>query len=638
MTTGSASPSSTSTPATAHNSQPVVPAYNLRLIRHWLAILCAAIPSMLSSSEPHIATNSFCTATDSSTSSSDVRKTVTGTLTDEAAFEFMSGGSNTQIVHRFHSSYTSSSPLFLSKSQGIQRRHHSRGYISNKENAASGYTASQSRSSSWTRSRSTTPTPAPSTATLSALEILDGSGSEGYETANSPSTASFKSLSSIPSETDYATVKQCKTEASTEFHTADHCQCASEVSSEYVIAEKCKTEASTKFYTAEKCKSETATKNPLRDHVFMQDNPIRGEYAALIGRRHPCRKGSDTSSNPPPPLTEVPSLQSPESDIHPELPPESVPLPPSEISPTISSTSRDLESEHIEETPAPHRRYTESSEFVMSDLPVSEEGLPSPAPLATTESSPSIHPSQWAPETDISYESSQLQPTPLTQSLQIQDGCDTSFETSIMRPSVSPLTSFGSLTAITETITTSAASTPPPPPSPPPPLPAIVIQTVISPSSRPTPLSLTSTASLSLSRTPSSVSSISSLSSKISLAEDNGISLADVPPPSEVSTEPSLLSSLHSPSISSVHYSPQPTRVPPPEISLSDHFPAPSPSVSSDTLQTNQPSIHLLETVQTQTHTECTEVITHEIDRLLHHIHELDHLRSQERQEIPENI
>ncbi|KAG6369074.1 hypothetical protein JVT61DRAFT_1518 [Boletus reticuloceps] len=149
----------------------------------------------------------------------------------------------------------------------------------------------------------------------------------------------------------------------------------------------------------------------------------------------------------------------------------------------------------------------------MSDLPMSEVSLPSPVPLATTESSSSIHPSQWAPETDISYESSQLQPTPLMQSLQIQYKHNTSFEMSIIHPSVSSLTSFGSLMAITETITTSAASTPPPPLSLPPPL--LTTVTVISPSSRPTPLSLTSMVSSSLSRTPSSVSSISSLPSRI---------------------------------------------------------------------------------------------------------------------------
>ncbi|KAF8556599.1 hypothetical protein OG21DRAFT_1482945 [Imleria badia] len=560
--------------------------------------------SRTSSSEPRTTTNSFYTMSNSSTSSSDARPTTTDIITDETAFEFTSGDSNTQIVPSTlsyrrtesnsylgdshdgsytYSSYTSSSPSSLSRSSGIRRTRYSRTYISDKENATSGYTASQSRStlSTWTRSRSTTPTPAPSAAALSALDFPDGLGSEGYKTANSPLTASFKAP-------------------------------------------------------------------------------------------------TPPSQSP----TEAALLQSPELDIHLEITditPESVPLPPLEISPTMLSASRDLESEHFkalivpplsivssgelsfslpptvesssedESSRMPTVSSTESSEFVMRDLPVSEEGLSSPGPLATTESSPSVHASHWASETDISYESSQLLPTPLTQSIQFQDGRDTSIDTSFMHPSVSPLTSLGSLTAMTETITTSVVSTPipppPPPPAlPPPPPPAPVAQSVSSPSSGPTPLSLTSTASSSLSRTPSSVSSVSSLSSRISLAEDDDVlSLADAPARSEVSTEPSLLSSLRSSSISPVHYSPQPTRVPPPESSVTDHSPdhssPPSPSVSSDTPQTNQPSIHSeLETVPTQTHTERTDVITHEIDRLLHHIHELDHVRGQESHEIAENV
>lgn len=554
--------------------------------------------SRTSSSEPHTTTNSFYTMSDSSTSSSDVHRTTTGIVTDETAFEFTSGGSNTQIVPSTlsyrrtesnsylgdshdgsytYSSYTSTSPSSLSRSPGIRRRHYSRNCFSDKENMASGYTASQSRStlSTWTRSRSSTPTPAPSTTALSALEIPDGSGSEGYETANSPSTASFKSLPSIPSETDYMTVEQCKTETSTEFHTVD--RCASDVSSEYMTVEKCKTETETEFVTAALC--ECPRTEPSETHY---------ETASL------CRTIPSEASTPlswavdlpverAPTPTDVPSLQPSESDVLPNVTPESVPLPPSEFSPTISTASRDLDSEHLEVTvvrpsssivssdelsiPLPSTAEsssedessrmrtvssTESSEFVMSDLPVSEEGLSSPAPLATTESSPSIHPSQWASETDFSYESSQLQPTPLTQSLQIQDGHDASFETSFMRPSVSPLTSFGSLTAMTETITTSVVSTPLPPAPPPPPAP--VTHSVSSPSSGPTPFSITSATSSSLSRTPSTVSSVSSLSTRFSLVEDDVVSLADVPAPSEVSTEPSLLSSLRSSSISSVHF------------------------------------------------------------------------------------
>jgi len=550
--------------------------------------------SRTSSSEPRTTTNSFYTMSDSSTSSSDARPTTTGTITDEAAFEFTSGGSNTQIVPSTlsyrrtesnsylgdshdgsytYSSYTSSSPSSLSRSPGIRRRCYSRNYTSDKENAPSGYTASQTRStlSTWTRSRSTTPTPAPS---LSALEIPDGSGSEGYETANSPSTASFKSLPSIPSETDYATVEQCKTEASTEFHTVD--RCVSDVSSEYVTAEKCKTETETDFVTAALCECERTEQSETHYETASLCKTIPSE--ASTPRSLAIDLPVEMAPTPPPKTpTDIRSLQSPESDVLPEITPESVPPPP-ERSPTMSSSSPDLESEHLEITVVPPSSIvgsselsvslpstaessseessriptalsTESSEFVMDDVPVSEESIQSPAPLATTESSsPSVHPSQWASETDISYESSQLLPTPLTQSLQFQDGRDASFETSFMRPSVSPLTSFGSLTAMTETITTSVVSTPPPPPAAP------VTHSISSPSSGPTPLSTTSTASSTLSRTPSTVSSVSSLSSRISLADDDVVSLAGAPAPSEVSTEPSLLSSLRSSTISSVHY------------------------------------------------------------------------------------
>lgn len=68
------------------------------------------------------------------------------------------------------------------------------------------------------------------------------------------------------------------------------------------------------------------------------------------------------------------------------------------------------------------------------------------------------------------------------------------------------------------------------------------------------------------------------------------------------------------------------------------HSSAPSPSLSLSTPQTNKPSISELETESTHTPTEHTEVITHEIDRLLHHIHELDRFRGQENHEISENV
>ena len=226
-----------------------------------------SVSSRMSSSESHTTTNSFYTMTDSSISSSNMCPTTTGIITDETVFKFMSSDSDTQIVPSTlfyrrtesnsylgnshnklysYSSYTSTSPSSLSKSLGIWRCY-SRSYPSDKENTASGYTASHSCSTlcTWTRSWSTILTPAPSTSALSALEIPDGSGSEGYKTANSPLTASFKSLPSISSKTDYVTVKQCKTEASTEFCTVDCC--ALDVSSKYVTAAKCGTVISIDF-------------------------------------------------------------------------------------------------------------------------------------------------------------------------------------------------------------------------------------------------------------------------------------------------------------------------------------------------------------------------------------------------------
>ncbi|KAF9224785.1 hypothetical protein BS17DRAFT_731403 [Gyrodon lividus] len=649
--------------------------------------------SRTSSNEPRTTTNSFYSMTASSASSSEERPTTTDIITDETAFEFTSGGSNTQVVASTlsyrrtesnsylgdshdgsysYSSYTPTSPSrsTLSRSSEVRRRRYTHSEeTSDKENTTSGYTASQSRStlSTWTRSRSTTPTPVLPAAALSALEIPDSSGSEGYDTAHSPSTASFKSLPTIPSESDYVPVEWCKTDVSTEFYTAE--RCASDVSTEYVTAGKCKTVTETDFYTAEKCRTETETEfvtAELCECERSEESETHYETASL------CKTIPSEASTPrslvvdlpvrsaptPPPKTPsvVPSLESPESEVHLDITPESVPLPPSEFSPTASSVSRDLLWEHLEETEVTlsivHSSdvsvalpstlestsgeessgiptvssITESSEFPMSDIPVSESTTSSPSPLASTESTPSIHLSQWALETDISYDSSHLQPTPFTQSIQLQEGREASFETSFIRPSVSPLTSLGTLTLITEVTSTSA----PPTPLPPPPVP----QSVSSPSSGPTPMTLTSTASSSLSRTPSTVSSVSSLSSEISLADNYGVSLADVPAPSEISTVPSLLSSQ-----SSMHYYPHPTMIALPPSPAPTQSPAPSISVSMSTPQSNQPSIHSdLETEPTHTHTERTETITHEIDRLLHHIHELDHFRGQETREILEDV
>jgi len=227
----------------------------------------------------------------STTSTSDQDPTTSDIIIDETTLEFTSGGLNTEIVpstlsyRRTESnSYlgdshdgsfacrtctpTSPSCSSLSRSAEIRRRRYTRCLMcsedaSDKENTASGYMplASRSMMSTWTRSCTVTPTPVPSTAVLSILDLRDSSGSEGCETASSPSTASFKSLPTILSKTgassEFYTADVCKTEASTEFYTAEICR--SEVSTEFVTAEKCKTETETEFVTADICESERST-------------------------------------------------------------------------------------------------------------------------------------------------------------------------------------------------------------------------------------------------------------------------------------------------------------------------------------------------------------------------------------------
>ncbi|KAF9231043.1 hypothetical protein BU15DRAFT_82894 [Melanogaster broomeanus] len=398
-----------------------------------------------------------------------------------------------------------------------------------------------------------------SDASWSAPEIAHGSGSEGYDTARSPS---FKSLPSIPLESDYATAEKCRTEASTESYTVE--RCASDMSTEYVTAEMCRTETETDFYTVERCKSEAETEfvtAELCECEGSETSETHYEAASL------CRTIPSEASTP----------RSPAIDVLLDTTPESVPLPPSELSPTMSSVSRDLGSERLEETEiiqlliaglgdvsislpstlestseAESSRIvsgiTESSDFPMRDIPVSSSSMLSLSPL----------------------------PTPLKQSIQLQEGRDASFDTSFMRPM---------------------------PSTPLPPLP--VPHSVSSPSSGPTPMTLTSTASSSLSRTPSSVSSMSSLSTGISLVLDDAVSLADAPAPSEISTVPSLLSSRLS--SGSMHYYVHPTMGPLPV------FPAPLISVSMSTPHSNQPSTHSdPEMEPTRMHTEHTEIITHE--------------------------
>ncbi|KAG1819261.1 uncharacterized protein BJ212DRAFT_1345067, partial [Suillus subaureus] len=612
-------------------------------------------------------------------------------------------------------------------------------YSTSEEPSDREYSATtRSTLSGWTRSR----TPTTTTEGFLAVEERESSGSEGYTTAHaspSPSTASFKSLPTIPSESDYQTLDTCKTCVSSEFVTAE--RCASDVETDYVTAEKCKTETETDFWTAEVCKSdkeetqyETAsvcltipseeglstprsglavelpadepidepTEAPIEAPIDVTidipiDVPIGEPIGVLVEVptdepidvlidvpidmpidmpiEAPVEAPIDMPVEAPIDVTIEAPIDEPidlheEDEVDVDLPPTPPPKAPSEVPsiiseepvPEVSITPEAVTAQEeiaedsllesappttqAPETPTPivsfHTdstfSYTESDlspahpelDTSVSSLTESSEPfvIASPRTVQTPVLSisdhdeeavtPSVHPSQWPSETDVSFDSSALQPTPSIQSAALQEGIDGSFETSFMRPSISPLSSIARLTPITETI---SSLTPSPRQMFHP------LELVSSPSSGPTPLTMSTSASSSLSRTASTVSGVSSIA--IEAEEEDAVSVRAA---SDISTVPTLLSTI---SQESVRYMPMPSpRTVPLPVS-----PVPtsvSMSVSVTTPHDDIPSIHsVLETEHTRTHTEQT--ITHDIDRLLHHIQEIDQFRGQETQEIAEN-
>ena len=587
---------------------------------------------------------------DSTRTSSGNGQTTTGLVTDETAFEFTSGESNTQIVpstlsyrrtesnsylgdshdgsrsytqytssedrsrtpysstdtrsrtpYSYSSSgYTSSTPYTytsgsytpspsLSRSAEVRRRPY--GAYSTTEGLSDRENSGTTRStlSGWTRSR----TPTTTTEGFLAVEEKESSGSEGYNTAHttpSSSTGSFKSLPTIPSESDYQTLETCKTCVSTEFVTAE--VCPSDVETTYVTAEVCKTETETDYWTAELCKSEkeetqyetasicrtipseeglSTPKSGLVKELSPGDEPIYLHEEVELEEERQVEEEEELELEleeevelelevppTPPPKTpsEVPSIVSEESEQpHPVVSSEAVtaqeeivreesllesashtvqstetPTPPvsfhSDSSTSYLPTETDVSQAQIQ-SDISVSTLTESSDLTMSETPRSDRV---PTILSESEEeavTPSVHPSQWPAETDVSFDSSALQPTPSVQSAALQE-VDASFETSIFRPSASPPSSIARLTPITESVSSLAP-------------PYSVIHhpphTISSPSSGPTPLTA-STVSSSLSRTPSSVTDVSSLDTQV---EDDAVSTRAA---SDISTVPSLLSTI----------------------------------------------------------------------------------------------
>jgi hypothetical protein len=460
------------------------------------------------------------------------------------------------------------------------------------------------------------------------VEERESSGSEGYTTAHaspSPSTASFKSLPTIPSESDYQTLDTCKTCVSSEFVTAE--RCVSDVETDYVTAEKCKTETETDFWTAEVCKSdkeetqyETASvcltipseeglstprsalvaelpaEEPIQEliqestqelvELSIQEPiqepiqvPIQVPIQAPIGELIEVPIGEpielheeeevDLPPTPPPkPPSEVPSIISEEPALEVSITPEAVTAleeieedsllestPPTAQAPesptptisfhtdsSVSYTESDLSSVHPE-LDTSVSTLTESTEPLVVAIPqTAQTPVLSISDHDEEAVTPSVHPSQWPSETDVSFDSSALQPTPSVQSAALQEGIDGSFETSFMRPSVSPLSSIARLTPITETISSLTPS------------PRQIfhpLELVSSPSSGPTPLTMSTSASSSLSRTASTVSGVSSIA--IEADEEDVMSVRAA---SDISTMPSLLSTRSEDSVRYVGSSP----------------------------------------------------------------------------------
>ena len=261
----------------------------------------------------------------------------------------------------------------------------------------------------------------------------------------------------------------------------------------------------------------------------------------------------------------------------------SVPLPESVASPSL------LGSELPSERPvvAPLRPLSPTGSI--SSIP---QSLPRPSPIqrlgslptttllsTVTESTPStitpsrgsarsraptspstIHGSLWAPETDDTYESSILRASPSVQSVAFPEGPDISFDTSFLRPTASAYSSqertrlstieeslssdsqpisysSPSSSSVTPTVSISASPTPSLSPTGPPTVPSPSLGAP-SPTTASSPILTAEPSVVALTRTPSSVSTASSIPLGSDIFDNR--SLFDEPL-EDVPTEPSLL-------------------------------------------------------------------------------------------------
>ncbi|CDO77431.1 hypothetical protein BN946_scf184857.g38 [Trametes cinnabarina] len=532
-----------------------------------------------------------------------------------------------------------------------------------------------------TRSRSVTPTPSSSSYTRSTAEgrttesetegLTDGSTYYSAQTPvpKSPSTASFKSLSTIPSLSDYETAVICDTE----YETAEKCP-SERAESEYKTAALCPTPPQeTEFITADVCASDVSTDFKTAE--------------CRCKDKERAMEADEISINPPSEIPTIPSSASSPLSRDIELQPADIPLPPSTYSPselsehteraispspspspTPSSVTPSTEPS-LELTPSAGEVSlpTPSSIELSSDEPTTES-IPGPSPIPplsdldvsissptessvtptpssqltptvpstieqpTTVSSPAIPESQWGVESDESYESSMLRASPSMASIALPEGPDTSFETSFLRPSGTPQSSEESmLTPITEVSPSSPISESSPSPES---TPTQSTLSLLPSMPSPTPLPTDLPRGVSLTRTPSSVSTVSSVSMSSSRIAPSVFEL-------DVSTEPSLLS------VPTTERTMRPSQSPKRADSVSPLMiplpPSPAPptptasfQVSISTPRGDIPSIATnLETIASDAP---SSILTHDVNRLLQFLNDANEARGAENREMADNI
>ncbi|KAI0649912.1 hypothetical protein C8Q79DRAFT_355651 [Trametes meyenii] len=552
-----------------------------------------------------------------------------------------------------------------------------------------------------TRSRSVTPTPSSVSYTRSSEHTTESESEDltdgaTYYTAptpvpRSPSTASFKSLSTIPSLSDYETAVICDTEyetaekclserAETEYKTAAVCP-TPPAETEYITAEVCASDVSTEFRTAD-CRCKVPEADEISINPPSEIPTIPSSVPSPISRE--VELDFEPADIPLPPSTYSPSELSEPSEHtpterapspSPSPAPSSLPLPSPLPAPSLSPSPSSFTESSLSFSLTPSSPLQESlptpSTVDVSSEELTTESIPGPSPIPplsditlsltissptessvtptpssqltpsvpstieqpTTISSPAVPESQWGAESDRSYESSMLRASPSLVSMALPEGPDTSFETSFLRPSGTPESTESSmLTPITEVSPSSPATVPSSPSSE---LTPTQSSLSLLPSiASPTPIPTDLPRAVTLTRTPSSVSTVSSISMSSSRMAPSEFDL-------DLATEPSLLS------VPTTERTMRPLRSPQRAESVSPLMiplpPSPAPPTPSASFQVSittprgdAPSI--LSNIETIPSDAPSHILTHDVNRLLQYLNDVNDARGEESREMADNI